>query len=764
MAGPPAPTAPPAGAGVPDDRAARRFALAALAWGALAMAAGVFVGLELMVWQANAAPQLGFGRMRPVHTASVLFAFGGNLVFAGIYYSAPRLLRAPISRRLAAIHFWTWQLAAVAAVVSLPLGINQGGELAELEWPIDLALLGSWLVFAAQLVSMVRRRGERRIHPSIWFYAATVIGVAVFHLVASLALPVSLTRSYSLFGGMGDALIQAWAGQGLFTFLLVVPLFGLLYDLLPRAAGQPLHSRNLVLIHFWGFLFAIGWTGSLRLLDTAVPDWAQAAGAAFGLVLWAPGWAGVLNGLMTARAAASSVRGDPVLKFFVAALLFYGAAAIDGSILASRDAASLAHYTDWHIGQVHLVALGWAGLAAAGALYWMVPRMWGTRLHSPRAASVHFYLAVVGALFYVAAMAIAGPTQGLMLRAERPEGGLVYSFVESLRALHVTHGARLIGGVVYFAGFLVMGWNLIRTIRAAGGAGAVADSADRSPDHSTDDPTRLRDLLLGQPVLFAAGVLGLLVAAALAAPLASFGLVFFAAVVALGGLAASAALGDRSRPSWHERLETRGLALAILIAAALLSGGVAELAPLLARGPSPVPGESEPYSPLQLEGRDIYLAEGCRACHSQMIRPFLWEVARYGEVSSASESLYDHPAQWGSRRIGPDLARIGGRYPNLWHHDHLIDPRAVTLGSTMPSYRHLAGERVDLTATAGKMRALRALGVPYTDAQIDRAADAAAAEGRAIALDLRQTGKIEVASDSAIVALIAYLQRMGQPP
>ena len=739
--------------------------MAALAWGALAMLVGILVGLELMVWQANAAPALGFGRMRPVHTTAVLFAFAGNLVFAGVYHSAPRLLGAPIAPRLASLHFWSWQLAVAAGLLSLPLGIAQGGELAELEWPVNLALLASWLLFAAQLGSLVRRRSVARLHPSIWFYLATAVGVAVVHTLGNLALPVSLTHSYSLLGGAADALCQAWAREGLIALLLVVPFFGLLYHVLPAAIGRGLHSRLLVVVHFWGTLFAIGWMGAARLLDTALPDAVQANGAAVGLLLWIPTWAAVLNGLLTARSAPPALRGDPVARFAVAALVCIGLASIDTSILSTRAAATVAHYSDWGIGHVHLVGLGFTGMAASALLYWMVPRLWSARLHSARAARVHFYLACLGVVLYVVAMAIAGPTQSLMLRAEQPEGGLAYGFIEALRALHVTHGARLIGGMVYLAGFLVMAWNLGVTIRSGRGAPA-ADWVEPVVVEQSIDPrsTRLRALATGAPLVMSAVVLALVAAAAELDPVPAIAMVFLALVLAAVGIAVGTAPRADAGPSWHRRLETRALAFTALIAALLVAGGGFEVARLSFDEAAPVPGESEPCSPLQLEGRDVYLAEGCRACHSQMIRPFLWEVARYGEVSAPSESLHDHPSQWGSRRIGPDLARIGGRYPNLWHHDHMIDPRAVTLGSTMPPYRHLAHQTVDLGGTAAKMRALQRLGVPYTDAQIDGSAARAAAEGRAIALDLRTTGKVEVAPDSALVALIAYLQRVGQPP
>jgi cytochrome c oxidase cbb3-type subunit I/II len=744
-----------------SDRVARQFALAALAWGALGMAVGLLIALQLAFWPANLPPYLSFGRMRPVHTTAAVFAFAGNMIFAGVYYASQRLLQIRLpSPRLGAIHFWSWQLVAAAAVITTPLGHTQGVELAEPQWPLDIAMLGSWLVFAFHFFWMIKRRNQRRLHPALWFIVATILAFTAGHVASSLAVPVGALDSYSLFAGVQDAAVQSWYGHGAVTFLLTAPMFGLLYFLLPRAAGHPIHSYRLAIVHFWGLAFLFAATAPQQLLNTALPDWSQTAGAALGLLLLAPSWAGVLNGLLTARAAWSRLRGDPVLLFITAALLFQGLAALQAPLLGLRSVSGLAAYTDWTIGHVHATALGWDGLMAAALLYWMVPRLYGTKLHSRAAAGAHFYMAVVGILVYLSSMWIAGATQGLMWRAEGATGGLAYTFVETLAALRVPYWARLGGGALYLAGFAVMIWNLAVTIRRGR---AVDEEAE--VEGPVDEPAGgARGLVFAQPVLIAATVTGLVVAAAFANPLAALGLVFLAGLLGLGGLAGAAVLGDRTRPTWHQELERRPLAFTALVAAAVLVGPVVEIAPLLVRGPEPVAGESAPYSPLQLEGRAVYVAEGCHACHSQMIRPFLWEVARYGEVSSASESLHDHPSQWGSRRIGPDLARVGGRYPDLWHYQHLVDPRAVTPGSTMPPYPHLVDRRVDLAATGGKMRALRAAGVPYEDRAIDRAAAAALAEARTIAAELRQTGGVDVAPDSEMVALIAYLQRLGQPP
>ncbi len=742
-----------------SDRVVRQFALATLAWGAFGMAVGLLIALQLAFWPANLPPYLSFGRMRPVHTTALVLAFAGNMIFAGVYHASQRLLQTRLpSTRLAALHFWSWQLIAAAAVLTVPLGHTQGKELAELEWPLDLALLGSWLAFAVQFFWMVRRRNQRRLHPALWFIIATIAAFTAGHVVNGLAVPSGMLDSYSLFAGVQDAAIQWWYGHGAITFFLTAPVFGLLYYLLPRAAGRPIHSYRLAIVHFWGLAFLFAGAAPQQLLNTALPDWAQTAGAAFGLLLWAPSWAGVLNGLLTVRAAWSRLRSDPVLLFIVAALLFQGLAALQAPLFGLKSVSGLAHYTDWTIGHVHITALGWDGLMAAALLYWMVPRLYGTELHSRAAAGAHFYMAVVGILVYLSSMWIAGATQGLMWRAEGPTGGLAYSTVETLAALRIPYWGRLGGGALYLAGFAVMIWNLAATVRR----GRPVDE-EAEVEVAAAPAGDLRGLVFAQPVLIAATVAGLVIAAGFANPLAALGLVFLAGLLGLGGLAGAAVLRDRVQPTWHQQLERRALAFTALVTAAVMLGPAVEVTPLLVRGPEPVAGESAPYSPLQLEGRGIYVAEGCHTCHSQMIRPFLWEVARYGEVSSATESLYDHPFQWGSRRVGPDLARVGGRYPNLWHYQHLLDPRAVTPGSSMPPYPHLSDRRVDLDATGDRMRALRSAGVPYDDRAIQGAAAAALAEARAIAADLRQTGQVDVAPDSEMVALIAYLQRLGQP-
>ncbi len=628
-----------------------------MVWGVVALAVGLFAALELVV-PLDLPPWLAFGRLRPAHAGLAVFALLGNLVFAGMYHSSQRLLAVPIPLpRLAGAHFVLWQLAAAATAVTSPA------------WAGDLAIAIAWLLFAVNFFTMIRRRGEPRLYVSIWFYLAAVVVVPAFHLLDVLPLA----------DGMADAVVQAWYAQMAVAFFLTVPVFGIVYDLAPRAAGRPLHSHRIAVLHFWALVLLYGWAAPLPLLNTALPDWAQATATAAGLLLLAPALAGILNCLLTLRGTGARLRSDPVLKFLAGALFFAALAALEAPVLGSRAGSVLLQYTDWISGHVHLGALGFDGLVAAALLYWLVPRLWGTELRSRAAAGAHFYLAVVGLLLYVSATWIAGATQGVMLRAEDAAGRLSYTFIETAVAIELPRWGRALGGALYLAGFLVMAVNLALTIRRG-----------RPIDQESDAPggvsrARVRSLLAGRPVVIAAAVIGLVAAAGLSNALASVGLVMVALLLALGG-AAARALDEPGAPSWHQRLEGSGAAMAILVAAAVLVAAAAQLLPLVAAAPDP-PGAR--YSALEAAGRRVYIAEGCAACHTQMVRPFLWEVARYGEVSTATDSSGDRPALWGSRRIGPDLARIGGRHDDDWHVRHLLDPRSAAFASTMPSYRHL---------------------------------------------------------------------------
>jgi cytochrome c oxidase cbb3-type subunit I/II len=749
-----------------DDDITRKFVAASVFWGFIGMLVGALVALQLAFWQANLGPYLSFGRLRPLHTNAVIFAFVGNMLFAGVYYSTQRLLKTRLaSDFLSRVHFWGWQTIIVAAAITLPLGFTQAKEYAELEWPLDLAIAVVWIVFAINFFWTIAKRNEKHLYVALWFYISTIVAVTVLHVVNSLAIPVGAFKSYSVFGGVQDALVQWWYGHNAVAFVLTTPILGIMYYFLPKAAQRPVFSYRLSIIHFWSLVFLYIWAGPHHLLNTALPDWAQTLGMVFSLMLIAPSWGGMLNGLLTLRGAWSELRSDPVLKFFAAAVTFYGMATFEGPMLSIKGVSALAHYTDWIIAHVHVGALGWNGFMAAGMFYWLVPRLYGTKLHSRGAANAHFYLATIGILLYAAAMWTSGVTQGLMWRAENQNGGLMYpSFVETVIAIRPMYWMRLFGGTLYLAGFVMMAWNLIMTARSGapvdGQADVIVAQSDTGPGSAK--------IVFGAPVLLSVALLAMVGSAAVLSPAASAMVIVLAGLFAVVAVALYFEKGDdpaaAGKPTWHHLVEGRALAFTILTIGAVLVGGVAEIVPMVIAGNDKLAAAkgNTPYAALELEGRDVFLKEGCYNCHSQMVRPFTWETARFGAASREEDTTFDHPFQWGSKRTGPDLAHLGGRYSDVWHYRHLLDPRELSPGSNMPPYAHLRERRVDFTRTADKLRAMRAVGVPYKPEEVQSAGREAARAGQLIAAGLAHDGGAQVAPDSELVALISYLQRLGR--
>jgi len=750
-----------------DDTSVRRFIFFSVLWGVVGMLVGVIVASQLAFPSLNfGLPMTSFGRLRPLHTNAVIFAFVGNMMFAGVYYSTQRLTKARMaSDLLSSIHVWGWQLIIVLAAVTLPLGMTQSKEYAELEWPIDLLITAVWVVFAANFFLTLARRRERHIYVALWFYIATIVTVAVLHIVNNLALPVFAgVKSYSVYAGVQDALVQWWYGHNAVAFFLTTPILGIMYYFLPKAAERPVYSYRLSIVHFWALVFLYIWAGPHHLLYTALPEWAQSMGMVFSVMLWAPSWGGMLNGLLTLRGAWDKLRTDPVIKFLIAGVTFYGMATFEGPLLSVRSVSALGHYTDWIIGHVHSGALGWNGFMAAGIFYWLVPRLYGTRLYSTRAADAHFWMGTLGILLYALSMWVSGITQGLMWRAVTDEGALLYpSFVETLVAIRPMYMVRIFAGTMYLTGFLVMAWNLAMTVR---GQSPVLASV-RAPPLARNTDAPLSAVLTSVPVLLAAGSV-------------VFGLVFFVAdlliavvslvvlsaivVVAVRTFGASRVQGETGEHNAHRALEGRPLAFTLLTLLAILIGGVAELVPTLFVEKAVPKGDvaQTPYHPLELFGRDIYVREGCYVCHSQMVRPFVSEKLRYGDPSTAGEFIYDRPFQWGSKRTGPDLHRVGGKYPSVWHLQHMLDPRSTSPGSNMPAYPWLLDDTIDVGDAAVKLSAMKRLGVPYDAARIAESAAEVERLGRAIAADIGASGA-SVEWNSEMVALIAYLQRLGRP-
>ncbi|MFO0728898.1 MAG: cytochrome-c oxidase, cbb3-type subunit I [Myxococcota bacterium] len=703
-----------------DDSIVRKFVIASASWAVVATLVGVYIALELAFPKANLdLPFISFGRLRPLHTNAAIFAFAGNAVFAAIYYSSQRLLKARLfSDMLSNVHFWGWQLIIVAAALTLPFGITQGKEYAELEWPIDLSIAVVWVIFAINFFGTIAKRRERHLYVGLWFYIGTVVTVALLHIFNSLAIPVTLTRSYSVYAGVQDAFMQWWYGHNAVAFVLTTPFLGLMYYFMPKASGKPIFSYRLSILHFWSLVFIYIWAGPHHLHYTALPEWASTLGMLFSVMLWMPSWGGMINGLMTLRGAWNKVAEDVVLKFFVVGITFYGMSTFEGPMLSIKTVNSLSHYTDWTIGHVHAGALGWNGFMAFGMFYWLAPRLFQTELWSKKLANLHFWTATIGILLYIIAMYTAGIQQGLMWRAFDETGRLAYpDFVETVTAIVPMYWVRLIGGLMYFSGAVMAVVNILATWagRPAKYEVPVVEAARLMPDPSLDR----------------------------AAPVQGGALAYFVAA------------------TWHRLWERRPLRFVVMVAVSVIVASLFEIIPtFLIKSNIPTIASVKPYTPLELVGRDVYLAEGCYNCHSQMIRPIRAETERYGEYSKPGEFVYDHPFQWGSRRIGPDLARIGGKYPHLWHVRHMNNPREVISQSIMPAYPWLLTDDLDFAGIQPRVDAMAMLGVPYGDA-MNKAESMAHAQAEQIAADIVAQGGPAGLATKKIVALVAYLQRMG---
>lgn len=689
-----------------DNQIVKSFAIATVLWSVVGMLVGLIIAIQLYAPALNLGiPYLTFSRLRPLHTNAVIFAFVGNGIFMGVYYSLQRLLKARMfSDFLSKLHFWSWQLIIVCAAITLPLGITTSKEYAELEWPIDILITLVWVVFAVNLFGTIAKRREKHLYVAIWFYIATIVTVAVLHIVNSIELPVTFLKSYSAYAGVQDALVQWWYGHNAVAFFLTTPYLGLMYYFMPKAANRPIYSYRLSIIHFWALIFLYIWAGPHHLLYSALPDWAQSLGTVFSIMLIAPSWGGMINGLLTLRGAWDKLREDVVLKFMVVAITAYGMSTFEGPMLSLKNVNALAHFTDWIIAHVHIGALGWNGFLTFGILYWLIPRLWNTTLFSKKLANFHFWIGFLGIVVYASSMYWSALVQTLMWKQFTPQGLLQYpNFLETVLQIVPMYVIRSIGGLLYLTGVLVMVYNLIKTAKQGT---FVADEEAQAPP------------MIKEPIKYKKG------------------------------------LG-------HRWIESRPLQFTLVAAVAILIGGIVEMIPtFLVKTNIPTIASVKPYTPLELQGRDLYIREGCLGCHSQLIRPFRTEVERYGEYSKAGEYVYDHPFLWGSKRTGPDLMREGKKYPNSWHYYHMNDPRLMSPGSIMPPFPWLSENVLDISSTEKKISVLRKLGVPYPDGFEAVANEELKKQADTIALDLTNTG-IVVDSDKEIIAMIAYLQRLG---
>ena len=706
-----------------DNKIVKKFLYATILWGVVGMIVGLMLAfLFIFPNYMEGISWLSFGRLRPLHTNAVIFAFVGNAIFAGVYYSLQRLLKARMaSDLLSNINFWGWQLIIVGAAITLPLGYTTSKEYAELEWPFDIAIALIWVAFGVNMIWTILQRRQRHLYVAIWFYIATFVTVAVLHIFNSLELPVSAMKSYSVYAGVQDALVQWWYGHNAVAFFLTTPFLGLMYYFVPKAANRPVYSYRLSIVHFWSLIFIYIWAGPHHLLYTALPEWAQNLGVAFSVMLLMPSWGGMINGLLTLRGAWDKVRTDPVLKFMVVAITGYGMATFEGPMLSLKNVNAIGHFTDWIIAHVHVGALAWNGFLAFGMIYFLIPKLFKTKLYSTGLANLHFWIGTLGIIMYALPMYVAGFTQASMWKQFNPDGTLVYgNFLETVSEIMPMYWMRAIGGTLYIAGMLVLVYNIIVTIK---NGSKVTDELAEAP--------------------------------------------------ALQRVSKRRVVGE----GWHTWLERKPIKLTIYATIAILIGGIVQIVPtIMVKSNIPTISSVQPYTPLELEGRDIYIREGCVGCHSQMIRPFRSEVERYGEYSKAGEYVYDHPFLWGSKRTGPDLHRVGGKYSDNWHLDHMYDPQSTSSGSIMPSYQWIVRDELDKSQTEAKMKAMVSLGVPYTEEDIANAQQLMLSQGTQIEenlytnpdfaktyeADKKAGGKDFVEMrNREIVALIAYLQRLG---
>jgi cytochrome c oxidase cbb3-type subunit I/II len=791
-----------------DDKSVRLFMIASIIWGIVGMLVGVLIATQLSWWQMNGQflqmvtfglikadgiSFLTYGRLRPLHTNAVIFAFVGNMMFAGIYYSTQRLCKVrTASNLLSSIHFWGWQLIIVSAAITLPAGFTRGKEYAELIWPINIAVVLIWVVFAINFFWTLAKRNEPSLYVALWFYIATIITVAMLYIVNHLSLPTSLTHSYPIFGGLQDGLVQWWYGHNAVAFFLTTPILGIMYYFLPKAANRPVYSYRLSIIHFWSLVFIYIWAGPHHLLNTALPKWLQLLGMLFSLMLWAPSWGGMLNGLLTLRGAWDKLRTDPVIKFFAAGVTFYGMATFEGPLLSIRAVNALSHYTDWGIGHVHSAALGWNGFMAAGMFYWLAPRLWKTELWSKALANMHFWIGTVGILIYIAAMWAAGITQGLML-SQLNTGGttLKYEFLETLETIQVFYILRSIGGTLYLIGFILCAFNIWKTARSGKAHDETVQVAVL--ERKQRDGMTWGAALFNDPLAYIFLGIALTILWFFLPPHADK--VALVLTILVGFKAYYAFKASKEKwTNWHERIVENYLPFTLLVFIAVAIGGSVQIIPsLIVNREKNIEGRlQELYTPLELAGRDIYISEGCYNCHSQMIRTLVPDVMRYGrsgvadDFSHLGESLFDHPYQWGSKRTGPDLAREGGpltadsklmrvgKRGNDWHFNHFLNPRQTSPGSNMPAYPWLFENPTDVKSLPAKINAQVQVGVPWPPMSQHEIRDLAESQSQEIAAalvsakvylpdkpDLQGDALRNHLAKTQVVALIAYMQKLG---
>ncbi len=713
----------------------KAFLYATIFWGFIGLLAGLFIALllimptipELLLGNKLQYSQgiMGFGRWRMLHTTTAIFAFIGNVIFTGTYYSIQRLLKTRIySDYLSWIHFFGWQIFILSSWVTFLLGINTSKEYSEHEWPIDILIFIIWLVYGINMIGTILNRQIQHLYVSIWFFLGTWVAVAMLHVFNNLELPIELLsfKSYSIYAGVQDALMQWWYGHNAVAFILTTPILGLMYYFVPKASNQPVFSYKLSIIHFWSLIFIYIWAGPHHLMYTSLPNWAQMLGTIFSIMLIAPSWGGMLNGLLTLRGDWSKVKKDPILKFFLVGIVCYGMATFEGPMLATKTLNSIAHFTDWIIAHVHLGTLGWNGFMAFGMIYWLTKQLWNrNQLYSNKLMNLHFIFGLIGLILYIFPLYFGSILQANMWKSFNPDGTLTYKkFLDTVLNILPFYKARFVGGVIYILGFIMMLYNIYKTIQQ--GEFIKHESFQVISYISSDK--------------------------------------------------------NNNFTTFHGKLETKPIQFTILSFIAVAIGGIIEIIPSLAiKSNIPTIKNIKPYTALELEGRDLFVREGCNSCHSAQVRPFRDEVVRYGEYSKAGEFIYDHPFLWGSKRTGPDLAREGGKNPNSWHFNHLNNPRSTSPGSIMPRYPWLVYNKLNRSDTKKKLQAMIKLGVPYTSDSIINFNKDMDIQAKKIVFDIyKENPKLKLEMDiqkkryknkfiplekREVIAIISYLQKLG---
>ncbi len=696
-----------------DNKIVAQFTYATVLWGIVGMLVGLLAAAQLAFPALNfEIPYTTFGRVRPVHTNAIIFAFTGNAIFTGAYYSMQRLLKVRMySDFLSKLNFWGWQLIIVLAAVTLLAGYTMGKEYAELEWPIDILIAVVWVAFGWNMIGTMIKRRVQHIYVAIWFFLASFVAVAILHIGNSIEIPVSFLKSYPVYAGVQDAVVQWWYGHNAVAFFLTTPFLGIMYYFMPKAAGRPVYSYRLSIVHFWALIFIYMWAGPHHLLYQALPDWAQTLGVLFSVMLIAPSWGGMINGLLTLRGAWDKVRESAILKFFVVGVTAYGMSTFEGPMLSLKSVNALSHFTDWTIAHVHIGGMGWNGFLTFGMIYWLMPKLFRTKLASEKMANTHFWIATLGMLAYSVPLYWAAFTQTLMWKEFTDTGFLRYTdFMETVTRIMPMYYTRVVGGTLYFLGAILFVINVFKTAKSG------------SMEANEEAMAPAREVITTKKI---------------------------------------------EGETTHRWIERRAVRFTVFVFIAVFIGGMVEIIPIIAvKSNIPTIESVKPYTPLEQEGRDLYLREGCYNCHSQQVRPFRSEVMRYGEYSKEGEFVYDHPFQWGSKRTGPDLARTGykGSPINrnaIWHYEHFFDPTSKAEGSIMPAYPWLISDDLDYSDLKKKISVLRSLGSPYPEGYEELAEADLKSQAEAISAELKKAGK-DVAWNKEIIAMIAYLHKMGK--